>query len=245
VLFFDSIIREDRNLLDLIDADYTFANEKLARLYGIRGVKGAAMQRVALSDRTRGGVLGMAATLTATSYPLRTSPVLRGKWVLEQLLGQRIPPPPPTVPQLPQDDRQTGGMTFRQQLEEHRKNPECAGCHARMDPIGFGLENFDAIGRWRTQQGDGPVDASGVLPSGEKFSGPRELKAILLQKRGEFLNNVSRKMLGYALGRELNKFDQCVLKDSANALAGSDNRPSALIQTIVLSKPFLYRYATK
>lgn len=245
VLFFDSIIREDRSLLDLIDADYTFANEKLARLYGIRGVKGIAMQRVALTDRTRGGVLGMAATLTATSYPLRTSPVLRGKWVLEQLLGQRIPPPPPTVPQLPQDDRQTGGMTFRQQLEEHRKNPECAGCHARMDPIGFGLENFDAIGRWRTQQGDGPVDASGVLPSGEKFSGPQELKAILLRNRGEFLNNVSRKMLGYALGRELNKFDQCVLKDAAAALAGSDNRPSALIQTIVLSKPFLYRYATK
>jgi hypothetical protein len=244
-LFFDSIIREDRSLLDLIDADYTFANQKLAQLYGLPRIRGAEMRRVTLNTGDRGGVLGMAATLTATSYPLRTSPVLRGKWVLEQLMGQRIPPPPPTVPQLPQDDRQTDGISFRQRLEQHRSNPECAACHSRMDPIGFGLENFDAIGRWRTSNGSETVDASGVLPDGQGFSGPRELKAILLRNRDEFLGNLSRKMLGYALGRELNKFDQCVLKDAGNALKGSDNRPSALIQTIVSSKPFLYRYATK
>jgi hypothetical protein len=245
VLFFDSIIREDRSLLDLIDADYTFANQKLARLYNLPALKGTEMRRVALADHTRGGVLGMAATLTATSYPLRTSPVLRGKWVLEQLLGERIPPPPPTVPQLPQDDHQTDGISFRQRLEQHRSNPECAACHSRMDPIGFGLENFDAIGRWRTSLGTEPVDASGVLTDGQRFSGPQELKRILIQKKSQFLANFSRKIAGYALGRELNKFDQCVLNDAALALQGSDNRPSALIETIVLSKPFLYRYATK
>jgi hypothetical protein len=245
VLFFDSVIREDRSLLDLIDSNYTFVNQKLASLYGLPRVRGGEMRRVELSTRDRGGVLGMAAMLTATSYPLRTSPVLRGKWVLEQLLGQRIPPPPPTTPQLPQDDRSTDGISFRQRLEMHRANPECASCHSRMDPIGFGLENFDAIGRWRTSSADGPVDASGVLPDGRRFSGARELKAILLKDKDEFLANFSRKMLGYALGRELNKFDVCVLKDAGNALKGSDNRPSALIQTIVLSKPFLYRYAAK
>ena len=245
VLFFNSIIHEDRSLLDLIDSDYTYVNQKLARLYELPGVRGPEMRRVSLVGGNRGGVLGMAGTLTATSYPLRTSPVLRGKWVLEQLLGQRIPPPPPTVPQLPQDDRQTDGLSFRQRLEQHRSNPECAACHSRMDPIGFGLENFDAIGRWRTSNGTDPVDASGVLPDGQRFSGPRELKVILLRNKDEFLANFTRKMLGYALGRELNKFDQCVLKDAANALKGSDNRPSALIESIVLSKPFLYRYATK
>ena len=245
VRFFDSIIREDRSLLDLIDTDHTFVNEKLARLYGISDVSGSELQRVRLADRNRGGVLGMAAVLTATSYPLRTSPVLRGKWVLEQLLGERIPPPPPQTPQLPPDDRRRGGLTFRQQLDQHRANPECAVCHSRMDPLGFGLENFDAIGRWRDSQGNDPIDASGILPHGEQFSGPRELKQILLRRKKDFLRNFSRKMLGYALGRELNKFDECVLTDAANALAGSDNRPSAMIETIALSKPFLYRYATK
>jgi mono/diheme cytochrome c family protein len=245
VRFFDSIVREDRSLLDLIDADYTFVNEKLAALYDIPDVKGSQPCRIQLTDRNRGGVLGMAAVLTTTSYPLRTSPVLRGKFVIEQLLGERIPPPPPQTPQLPPDDRRRGGLTFRQQLDQHRANPECAACHSRMDPLGFGLENFDAIGRWRTTQEKDTIDSSGVLPNGERFSGPRELKQVLLRRKKDFLRNFSRKMLGYALGRELNKFDECVLADATNALAGSDNRPSALIQTIVLSKPFLYRYATK
>jgi hypothetical protein len=245
VRFFDSIIREDRSLLDLLDANYTFANEPLANLYGIPNVTGSQFARVHLTADSRGGVLGMAAVLTATSYPLRTSPVLRGKWVLEQLLGERIPPPPPLVSQLPPDDRNRHGLTFRQQLEEHRANPECAACHSRMDPLGFGLENFDAIGRWRTSLGNEPIDATGVLPNGEKFNGPQQLKQILLRRKADFLRNFSRKLLGYALGRELNKFDECVLKDAAFALQGTDNRPSALIETIVLSKPFLFRYATR
>jgi hypothetical protein len=245
IRFFDSIIREDRSLLDLLDADYTFANQKLATLYGVASVSSSELVRVHLPDDSRGGVLGMAAILTATSYPLRTSPVLRGKWVLEQLLGERIPPPPPTAGQLPPDDRNRRGLTFRQQLEEHRANPECAACHSRMDPLGFGLENFDAIGRWRTSMGSEPIDATGVLPNGERFNGPRQLKQILLWRKADFLHNFSRKLLGYALGRELNKFDECVLKDAANALNGTDNRPSALIETIVLSKPFLFRYATR
>ena len=246
VLFLDSVIREDRSLLELIDGRYTFVNQQLADLYGIPDVRGGTMRRVALSaDQARGGVLGMAAVLTATSYPLRTSPVLRGKWVLEQLLGERVPPPPPTAGKLPADDHQTGGLTFRQRLEQHRSNPECASCHARMDPIGFGLENFDAIGRWRSTQGGEPVDASGVLPDGAKFDGPRQLRAVLLKRKAQFLHNFSRKLLGYALGRGLGKFDDCVIKDAVAALAASDDRPSALFETIVLSKPFQYRYAKR
>jgi len=244
VCFVDSIIREDRSLLDLIDANYTFVNEPLAKLYGIPNVSGDAMRRVSVSAE-RGGVMSMAAVLTTTSYPLRTSPVLRGKWVMESILGERVPPPPPSVPSLPQDDRQPDGLSFRARLEEHRKNPECAGCHSRMDPLGFGLENFDAIGRWRTRDGSNPIDSSGVLPSGEKFNGPSQLKALLLARRDAFLHHLGRKMLGYALGRELNRFDQCVLTDMNDALKGSDDRPQAMIETIVLSKPFRYRYSTR
>ena len=242
VCFVDSIFREDRSLLELLDANYTFVNEPLAKLYGISNVTGDAMQRASVNSQ-RGGVMSMAAVLTTTSYPLRTSPVLRGKWVMETLLGERVPAPPPNVPALPQDDRQLKGLTFRQTLEEHRKNPDCAGCHSRMDPLGFGLENFDAIGRWRTSDAGGPIDASGVLPSGEKFNGPSELKSLLLARREAILHHLSRKMLGYALGRELNRFDQCVLDDMRDALKGSDNRPEAMIETIVLSRPFRYRYS--
>lgn len=244
-LFFDSVIRDDQSLLKLIAADYTFANDRLAQLYGIERVDGAGMRRVSLPDRSRGGVLGMAAVLTSTSYPLRTSPVLRGKWVLEQLLGERIPPPPPTAGRLPPDDRQADGLTFRQRLEKHRSNPECASCHSRMDPMGFGLENFDAIGRWRTTEAGAPIDATGVLPDGERFDGPLQLKDVLLKHKDQFLRNFSRKLLGYALGRGLDRFDQCVVKDSLKSLDANGDRPSALIDTIVLSTPFQYRYAKK
>ena len=244
VCFVDSIFREDRSLLDLVNADYTFVNAPLAKLYGIPNVAGDAMRRVSVSPE-RGGVMSMAAVLTTTSYPLRTSPVLRGKWVMESILGERVPPPPPSVPSLPQDDHQPDGLPFRARLEAHRNNPECAGCHSKMDPLGFGLENFDAIGRWRTSDGSNPIDSSGVLPSGERFAGPVELKKLLLNRRDAFLAHLSRKMLGYALGRELNRFDKCVLTDMKDALAGSDDRPQAMIETIVLSKPFRYRYSTR
>lgn len=242
-LFFSNLLVEDRSLLELLDADYTFANERLAALYGIDGVTGEAMQRVQLADNHRGGVLGMAAVLTATSHPLRTSPVLRGKWVLEQLLGDNVPPPPPGVGSIPEDDHQPDGLTLRERMEAHRANPDCAGCHARMDPIGFGLENFDPIGRWRAEQAGQPVDAKGVLPSGEAFDGPDQLKEILLAKKDQFATNLTRKMLGYALGRNLAQFDDCVVTQGVKALQENGYKPSSLIQTIVLSSPFRNRFS--
>lgn len=242
-LFFQHIVAEDRSLLELIDADYTFANERLAAIYGIDAVAGEEMQRVQLADARRGGVLGMAAVLTATSHPLRTSPVLRGKWVLEQLLGDTVPPPPPNVEQLPEDDVQPDGLTLRQRLEAHRANPDCAGCHARMDPIGFGLENFDPIGRWRDEQAEQPVDAMGELPSGETFNGPEELKAILLQRKDAFAKNLTRKMLGYALGRSLTRYDNCVIDDCVEAMQANEYQASQLFTGIVLSYPFRHRYS--
>lgn len=245
VLFVDSVFRDDQSVLDLLSARYSFLNGRLARLYGIQGVHGNEFKKVDLPDQNRGGVETMAAVLTVTSYPLRTSPVLRGKWVLEQLLGERIPPPPPTAGQLPPDDHQADGLTLRQRLEKHRSSPECASCHARMDPIGFGLENFDAIGRWRTTQLNEPIDASGVLPDGTKFDGPQQLRDVLLRRKAEFQYNFSRKMLGYALGRSLNRFDECVIKDGVKAMEANNDKPGALIESIVLSAPFQYRFAKK
>ena len=196
-----------------------------------------------LADKSRGGVLGMAAVLTATSHPLRTSPVLRGKWVLEQLLGDHVPPPPPNVPQLPEDERQFVGETLRERLEAHRSNPDCAGCHSRMDPLGFGLENFDPIGRWRTDAAGQAIDSAGVIPSGEKFSGPAELKQVLMAHKDEFARNLSRKMLGYALGRSLTPYDECVVDRCVKSLQENEYKPSALFTEIVLSYPFRHRFS--
>jgi len=245
IWFFDNLLREGRSLLELLDADYTFVNERLAQHYSIEGIRGAGMRRVQLTDKNRGGVLGMAGVLTVTSFPLRTSPVLRGKWVLEDLLGARVPPPPPNAGVLPKDDRNDKGLSFRKQLELHRSRSECASCHQRMDPLGFGLENFDPIGRFRTEQAGQPVDAAGELPSGEKFNGPRELRAVLLKQKTEFLRNLARKLLGYALGRQLYRFDQCVIDESLKALEAEGYRAPALIERIALSYPFRHRYVKK
>jgi hypothetical protein len=245
VLFFENLLREGRSLLELLDADYTFVNERLARHYGIAGVQGPNMRQVALADKNRGGVLGMAGVLTVTSYPLRTSPVLRGKWVLEDLLGARVLPPPPNAGELPKDDRSAQGLSFRKQLEMHRSRSECASCHQRMDPLGFGLENFDPIGRFRTEQAGQPVDAVGELPSGDKFNGPRELKAVLLKQKNEFVRNLARKLLGYALGRQLYRFDDCVIDDSIKALEADGYKASILVERIALSYPFRHRYVKK
>ncbi len=242
---FHDVVSNNRSLITLIDSDHTFMNERLAAHYGVKDVKGPAMRRVKLADRSRGGVLGLAAVHTVTSYPLRTSPVLRGKWVLEDLLGSRVPPPPPDVPSLPADEEKHAGLTMRQQLEQHRKNPECASCHSRMDPLGFGLENFDAIGQYRTRISGEIIDSSGILPGGEKFGNPQELKGVLLKKKDEIVRNLSRKMLGYALGRSLNKFDQCVIDDAMKALKADDYKAVTLIETIVLSHPFQHRFAKK
>ncbi|HWE96372.1 MAG TPA: DUF1592 domain-containing protein [Tepidisphaeraceae bacterium] len=241
VLFVDSVFREDKSVLTLIDADYTYLNEPLARHYGIPNVSGEDMRRVTLPDHNRGGILGLGSILTVTSYPLRTSPVLRGKWVLEAVLGAPPPPPPADVPQLPKDDQQPDGLTFRQRLERHRADPTCAACHARMDPIGFGLENFDPIGRWRTKQAGKDVDAAGVLVSGEKFSGPAELKKALLEKKDAFARNLTEKLLAYALGRGLEYYDQPAVQELSARLAKEDYRASVLVAGVVKSYPFRYR----
>lgn len=236
--FFHALVRENGSLLRLLDADYTYANEPLARLYGLDGVQGEKLRRVALKDRHRGGVATMGAVLTLTSYPRRSSPVLRGKWILEQLLGTPPPPPPPLVKGLPRDEQPKDGLTLRQQLEKHRSNANCAGCHKRMDPLGFGLENFDAIGRWRAEIAGQPVDATGEMVNGEKFSGPAELKAQLLQRKDVFARNVTEKMYAYALNRGLEYYDVPTVRRTAKVLAAADYRVDRLILEIVQSYPF-------
>ena len=242
--FFHALLRENGSLLRLLDADYTYVNEPLAKLYGIDGVTGGKFQRVALKDRNRGGVATMGAVLTLTSYPRRTSPVLRGKWILDQILGSPPPAPPPLVASLPTNDKPKDGLTLRQQLEKHRTKEECAGCHKRMDPLGFGLENFDAIGRWRTDIAGQPVDASGEMVSGEKFSGPAELKAVLLKHKDVFARNVTEKMYAYALNRGLESYDLPTVRHTAKLLASADYRVDSLVLEIVKSYPFQNRRGT-
>ena len=186
VQFIHAIMSEDHSVLEIIDSDFTFLNERLASHYKIDGIKGTQMRRVKLDDPRRGGILGQASILTVTSFPHRTSPVLRGKWILEELLGTDVPPPPPDVPVLNERKKDGEAQTVRQLLEKHRSKSECAGCHSRMDPLGFGLENFDPLGRWRTEQAGKPIDTEGVLPTGEKFRGPVELKKLLLEKQISF-----------------------------------------------------------
>ena len=243
VQFFHSLLSDNGSLLQLIDADYTYANEDLAKIYGIPGVTGSEFRRVSLTDRNRGGVLGMAAILTKTSYPLRTSPVLRGKWVLEEILGTPPPPPPPIVTSLPHDDKKTDGMTLRQRLEKHRSKAECTSCHSKLDPLGFGLESFDAIGRWRTSIAGEPVDASGTLPGGRTFSGPVELKGILLERREQFMRNLTERMLSYALGRGLEFYDTPTVRKITEALAKDEFKAQTLVTEVVMSYPFQNRKA--
>ena len=241
IRFVSTVFREDRSLLDLINANYVVVNGTLAKHYGLNLPADAPWQRFETSDRRRGGVITLGASLMTASYPRRTSPVLRGRWILEEVLGGQVPPPPPNVPALDASVSETA-TTLRERLELHRKNPECASCHNRMDPLGFGLENFDGLGRWRETDQGLAIDSSGELPSGEKFQGPEELKKILLNRAGEFERQVVKKMLGFSLGRELNKFDECVIKDSLDRLNAENHRASAVIETIVLSYPFQHRY---
>jgi hypothetical protein len=245
VHLFHEIVRDDRSLLELLDARHTWVNERLAKLYGIDGVKGPQLRRIELQDGSRGGLLGMAAVHAVSSYPFRTSPVLRGKWILESLLGSKVPPPPPGVITLSEEAPEAGTQTLRQRLEKHRLSPDCASCHDRMDPLGFGLENFDVLGRWRTEDNGLPVDVAGTLPSGEKFQGAAGLKKVILARKDEVMRHLARKMLGYALGRALNKFDECVVDDAMKALKANGYRASALIETIALSYPFRHRYVKK
>jgi len=238
--FFNHLIRDNEPLTRLLDAEYTFVDGRLAAHYGLPAGPGPAAeyQRVALTGRERGGLLGMAAVHTLTSFPLRTSPVLRGRWILDTLLGDKVPPPPPDVPPLQVDESGVTAASLRQQLEVHRKNPDCSGCHNKMDPLGFGLESFDVLGRLRTEG----VDASGTLPSGESFNGPAEMKQVLLARRDAILRQMMRRLTGYALGRELNRFDNCVIDAAMKSLAEQEARPGGAIQAIVLSLPFRQRF---
>ncbi len=243
-MFFDNLMREDRSILDLLVGKYTFLNGRLANFYGIGGVEGPEFRKVDLTGTPRGGILTQASVLTVTSYANRTSPVLRGKWILENILNSAPPPPPPGVPNL---DVSTVGSeaSLRQQLEAHRKNPTCAACHARMDPLGFGLENFDAVGAWRTNDGKIPIDASGSLPDGRNFNGPDGMKGILKADQTVFAQCLTAKLLTYALGRGLERYDNATVKAITQHIALSDYRFSNLVLEIVASKPFQMRKGDK
>jgi hypothetical protein len=239
VAFFDHLRREDRSLLDLVDANYTFVNDDLARHYGLPPVSGAEMRKVSLRPADhRGGVLGMAAVLASTSHTFRTSPTLRGKYVLEVLLGDPPPPPPPDAGVLEDDPRAAPPATFRESLVRHARDAACAGCHARIDPLGFGLENYDAIGRWRDAAG---LDAAGRLPGGRGFTGPDELKTLLLERKSRFLTSASAQMLAFALGRPLEECDEPALAEIAAAVERDDGRFSSLVVAVVESFPFQHR----
>ncbi|MDQ6663115.1 MAG: DUF1592 domain-containing protein, partial [Acidobacteriota bacterium] len=238
--FFANMVREERSVLDFLDAKYSFLNEELAKFYGIGGVTGPEFRKVDLTGTPRGGVLTQASVLTASSYATRTSVVLRGKWILENLLNAPVPPPPPNVPAL--DEAAVGAsMSLRRQMEQHRANPVCSSCHSRMDPLGFGLENFDAIGHWRARDGKFPIDASGVLPDGKTFNGPDELKAILKGDRAAFADCLTEKLLIYALGRGLERYDKPALKTISSRLPRNEYRFSTLVLEIVNSLPFQMR----
>jgi len=239
-LFVDHVIRQDRSVLDFIDGRYSFLNERLARHYKIAGVSGPAFRRVDLTGSPRGGVLTQGSVLTVSSYATRTSPVLRGKWVLDNLLDAPPPEPPADVPNLDETTMGTSA-TMRAQLEEHRKNPTCASCHRRMDPLGFGLENFDAVGAWRTEEGKFPIDASGTLPGGRTFNGPGELRTILAGEREAFARAITSKLLTYGLGRGLERYDARTVKRIASRLPRHGYKFSGLVLEIVNSLPFTSR----
>ncbi len=241
-LFVESQLREDRSVVDLLRADYSFLNQRLARHYGIAGVTGSHYRRVALPDEQRGGLLGHGSILAATSYGNRTSPVLRAKWLLENVLGTPPAPPPPDIPPLPGRGAAGEPRTVRERLAQHRRNAACAVCHAPMDPLGFALENFDAVGAWRTRDAGLPVDASAVLADGTTaFDGPAGLRRVLLDRSDQFVETVAEKLLTYALGRGMEHYDRSVIRAIVRTAAEDDYRWSSLILGIVESTPFLMR----
>lgn len=243
-LFFESIVHENRSVIGFVDSDYTFLNEGLAKIYGLdKAVSGPQMRKVQLTDANRGGVLGMPGILAMTSFPERTSAVKRGVWVLEQVLGEHVPPPPANVPALEkQDQKEIAKLTLRQRTELHRTDAVCANCHKILDPIGFGLENFDAIGRWRDKDDSGgKIDAAGELPGGQRFTSPKELKAIIAGRKDEVVRNLAEKLLSYALCRPLEGYDEFVVDRLMENLAKDDNRMQTLITEVVISYPFTHR----
>jgi hypothetical protein len=240
-LFFDHIVKDDRSIIEFLDGDWTFVNERLAKHYGIPDVKGPEFRKVKLEGEQRIGVLTHASILTVTSNPTRTSPVKRGKWILENILNTPPPPPPPDAGELSENEKDISAAPLRKRMELHRSNAICASCHQRMDPLGFGFENFDAVGAWRTKDGKFDVDASGELPSGQKFNGPKELVAVLKTKQAEFRRCLAEKLLTYALGRGLEYYDKCALDDICTAVAADNDRFVTLVLAIVKSEPFQMR----
>ncbi len=243
-LFFDSILREGRSVIDLLTADHTFLNERLARHYGIPGIYGSDFRRVSLADGNRRGLLGQGSILTVTSYPDRTSPVGRGKWVLENVLGTPPPPPPPNVPELEPAEDTGRVLAMRERMEQHRENPVCASCHRVMDPLGLALENFDAIGRWRGHMpGGSAIDASGTMPDGTGFDGPAELRGLLVRDREQFATVVTEKLLIYALGRGIEYYDPPAVRQIVRGSAADDYGLASLVVGVVRSTPFQMRLA--
>jgi Protein of unknown function (DUF1588)/Protein of unknown function (DUF1585)/Protein of unknown function (DUF1592) len=241
-LFFESIVRENRSALDLLRANYTFLNERLAKHYGIPDIYGAQFRRVTIDDPNRGGLLGQGSLLTVTSPPNRTSVVKRGKWVLDNLLGAPPPPPPPDVPALEVTSDGNHSLSLRAALEVHRANPGCATCHKVMDPIGFALENYNGIGQWRTKDGGAEIDASGKLPDGTEFTGPAGLKkALTTVRRDQFATAVVDRLLTYALGRGVEYYDEPAIRAIARETAAGEYRMRDVITAIVLSTPFQMR----
>jgi cytochrome c553 len=239
-LFFSNIMHEDRSVLEFIDADYTFLNERLARHYGVPGVKGSYFRRVPLTGSQRGGILSQGAILLVTSYPTRTSPVLRGKWILENVMGSPPPPPPPNIPPL-DDSASNSAKSLREQLEKHRANRACASCHSRLDPLGFSLEQYDAVGRYRTSEGGSDIEASGSLPDGTAVNGPQGLKQVVLSRKDEFIECLAGKMLTYALGRGLESYDEPAVRAIRRQAAREGYRFSSIVSAIVDSVPFQMR----
>ncbi len=243
-LFFESIVRENRGVVSFVNSDYTYLNGTLAKIYGLgQKITGPDMQKVKLTDANRGGILAMPGVLATTSFATRTSAVKRGVWVLEQVLGQRVPPAPPNVPGLEkQDPKKVASLTLRQRTELHRTNAVCANCHKILDPIGFGLENFDAIGRWRDKdESGGPIDAVGELPGGRRFSSPKELKAIIAERQDDLSRNLTEKLLAYALCRQLDGYDHIIVDEMMKTIARDGHKMQTLITEIVTSYPFLNR----
>jgi hypothetical protein len=241
-MFFTNILKQNRPLSEFLDAKYTFLNERLAKFYGIPGVTGPEFRKVDLATDQRGGILSQASVLTVSSYPTRTSPTIRGKYVLNNILGTPPPPPPPDVPAL--DASKVGSeVSLRKQLEEHRSNATCASCHSKMDVLGFGLDNYNGIGKWRLMDGKFAIDASGTLPGGKSFSTPAEMKAILLTQMPEFSHCVIEKLLTYALGRGLQRYDAPTVNEIQTKLAPANYPFQSIVFEVVRSLPFQSRRA--
>ena len=243
-LFFESIVSENQSVVRFVSSDYTFVNEPLAKVYGLeQSVRGPKMRRVKLTNPNRGGILSMPATLATTSFPNRTSPVLRGVWVLERILGERVPPPPADIPELEeQDHKKIEGLTLRQRTELHQSEATCRNCHKILDPIGFGLENFDAIGRWREKNDQGlAIDSAGKLPDGKEFSTPAELKDLLAQREADLARNLTERLMAYALGRQLEGYDDVVIDRLMVNIAKDKYRVRTIITEVITSYLFTHR----